>query len=150
MKALIEKFNNNRIAQVEPDYSVFPVAPGFEWVSCPDDCKTDWSFSEGRFIKSTLPVMAIEEQKKYFLQLAQDMMDSKVRERNYDGIMSACSYSGSTSPKFAAEAAACMAWRDAVWEKCYELLDAIKPGDPENLTEEDFMGSLPELIWPKE
>ena len=63
MKALIEKFNNNRIAQVEPDYSVFPVTPGFEWVSCPDDCKTDWSFSEGRFIKSTLPVMAIEEQK---------------------------------------------------------------------------------------
>ena len=50
MKALIspnEKvtdFEGNigeRIAQVEPDANVFPVAQPLHWVDCPDDCVAD-------------------------------------------------------------------------------------------------------------
>lgn len=57
MKALIspnEKvtdFEGNvgeRIAQVEPDANVFPVAAPLHWVDCPDDCVADqWWYYQG-------------------------------------------------------------------------------------------------------
>lgn len=86
----------------------------------------------------------------HYCQLAQDMMDEKARERNYDGIMSVCSYATSSHPKFAKEAAACVIWRDAVWAKCYELLDAVKAGEMAIPSDTDFLDMLPEFFWPDE
>lgn len=150
MKALIEMYNNNRIAQIVSDDSTFPVASGLKWITCPDICTTHWSYYEGQFILPAESDLSKQEVHAVFARLAQEMMDSKVRERNYEGIISACSYSTSSYPKFAAEAAACIAWRDAVWEKCYALLDTIKPGNANNLSEEDFLALLPSLTWPDE
>ena len=150
MKALIEKHNNNRIAQVEPDYLIFPVATGFEWVTCPDDCKTDWSFDDCRFKPPVLPVITAEAQQEYFTQLACEMMDKKVKERHYDGIISACSYVGSTNERYSFEAMACMAWRDKVWARCFEIFDALKAGRMEIPSKEDFLAMLPSFAWPEE
>lgn len=111
-------------------------------------------------IGTTLPPDALEEkpvieptpdelQSKYS-RLAQSMMDEKARERNYDNIASACSYTASTNQKFASEAAACVVWRDAVWEKCYELLDTVLEGLIEIPSEEDFLAMLPTFVWPNE
>ena len=37
-----------RIAQVEPDANVFPVANPLHWVDCPDDCVADvWWYYQG-------------------------------------------------------------------------------------------------------
>lgn len=150
MKALIEKQNNNRIAQVEPDYLVFPVAPGFEWVGCPDDCKTDWSFDNGRFIPPVLSVIKSESQQEYFMQLAREMMDKQVKERHYDKIISVCSYVGSTNKQYSCEAKACLAWRDKVWERCFEILDELKTGQMDIPLKEKFLAMLPSLTWSDE
>lgn len=35
-------FNCTRVAQVEPDESIFDVAEPLFWASCPEDCVADW------------------------------------------------------------------------------------------------------------
>ncbi len=87
---------------------------------------------------------------KHYCKLAQEMMDEKARERNYDGIMSVCSYATSSFPRFRAEAAACVVWRDAVWAKCYELLEAVLSGEMDIPSEEAFLALLPVMDWPDE
>lgn len=150
MKALIETENNNRIAQIEPDNFIFPVASSLSWIDCPDECTTNWTYSNDQFFPPTIPTPTPEELKKHYCDLAQSIMDEKTRERNYDNIASACSYTTSSNPKFAAEATACVAWRDAVWSKCYELLDAVKTGQMTIPSEDDFLAMLPAMTWPDE
>jgi hypothetical protein len=50
-----EILNCQRIAEVEPDNRVFPVAEPLYWFDCPDDCKADyWYFKDAQvFIKPT-------------------------------------------------------------------------------------------------
>ena len=136
-----------------------------KWTTMPDFRGTVYWLDDGtkheiNEIGVTLPLDALEEPpvikpspeelQAHYCQLAQDMMDARARERNYDGIMSVCSYATSSFPKFATEAAACVAWRDAVWAKCYELLDAVKTGGMDIPSEEDFLGMLPAFVWPDE
>lgn len=78
----------------------------------------------------------------------QARLDEWARERHYDGILSACSYASSTMPRFAAEAAAAVAARDATWSACYVLLAEIQAGArpmPAALT--DVLAELPTLTW---
>jgi hypothetical protein len=78
----------------------------------------------------------------------QHMLDAKARERNYDGILSACSYATSTVSKFKNEALACVAWRDAVWAQCYASLAAVQAGHMAPPSKDEFVASLPQLTWP--
>lgn len=77
-------------------------------------------------------------------------MDGKARERNYDGILSACTYASSSVPKFAAEGQVCIAWRDGVWSSCYRLLDAVMQGEIAAPSVGELIEILPELIWPED
>jgi hypothetical protein len=76
------------------------------------------------------------------------LLDTTARQRNYDDILSACSYVASTSATFRAEADACVAWRDAVWAQCYADLAAAQTGQKAQATVADFVASLPQLTWP--
>jgi hypothetical protein len=74
MKALISPLENNRIAQVsEKD---FPVAPPLHWVTCPDDCTTDWTYEKKLFIKPSienLPYKQLSDVEKLdFIRLERD------------------------------------------------------------------------------
>lgn len=74
-------------------------------------------------------------------------LDSKARERNYDGILSACTYVSSSVTKFAAEAQACVAWRDACWSKCYAVMADVQDGKRQTPTAELLIAELPLLVW---
>ena len=64
MKALIETENNNRIAQVEPNDHIFPVSPALQWVDCPENCTTHWTYSgEGQFSPVIEQVQTLDEAK---------------------------------------------------------------------------------------
>jgi hypothetical protein len=78
----------------------------------------------------------------------QMMMDSTVRARHYDSLLSACSYVGSANATFAAEAKACVAWRDAVWSSCDALLAQVEAGSKPVPTSAELLASLPALTWP--
>lgn len=85
---------------------------------------------------------------KEYQDAVQAMLDSQARERNYDGILSLCSYVTSTNPTFAAEAAAGIAGRDGAWSTCYQALADVQNNLRPAPTVEDLLLEIPAIIWP--
>ena len=75
-------------------------------------------------------------------------LDATARTRNYDGILSACTYATSTNSQFAAEGQACVQWRDACWFTCYGVMNAVQLGGRETPTAEQLIAELPPMVWP--
>lgn len=88
-----------------------------------------------------------EEIQKMLTDGVQNYMDTKAQERGYDNIHTACSYANSTDEIFKAEGTACLAWRDSVWRKCYNILDEVKAGKRAIPTLEEVIAELPVLVW---
>lgn len=78
----------------------------------------------------------------------QSHLDIISRQRNYDGILSLCTYSTSTDPVFAAEGQAGVEWRDAVWRTSYQIMAAVKAGTRGVPTREELIAELPAMVWP--
>lgn len=80
---------------------------------------------------------------------AQDRLDAFARTRNYDGILSACTYATSAVPNFAAEGQYCVQARDQTWAALYALMADVQGGtQPMPETIEAVMALLPALEWP--
>jgi len=78
----------------------------------------------------------------------QKHLDDTARERNYDNIMSLCTYATSQNSRFQAEGQAGVEWRDQVWEYCYQRLDAVMSGSQSVPTAEELVSELPGFPWP--
>lgn len=79
----------------------------------------------------------------------QARLDAFARTRNYDGILSACTYASSTNAKFAAEGAYCMKARDDTWATLYAVLAQVQAGTrPMPSGYADIEPELPALTWP--
>ena len=61
------------------------------------------------------------------IEAVQNMLDNAAKAKNYDSILSACSYAAYPNP-FQAEGQEFVAWRGAVWAKCYEILGEVEAG----------------------
>ena len=77
----------------------------------------------------------------------QAVLDKKAKEKNYDNGFAVASYALSTNDTFRSDAGKFIAWRDAVWAKCYQILDAYKAGEIEMPSVENVIAVLPELEW---
>lgn len=84
----------------------------------------------------------------YFSRTAQQHMDEVARVRYYDGILSLCSYAGSTDHRYGPEGLAGVVFRDKVWDYCYSLMDAVTAGAAQVPTTAEFRAALPPMIWP--
>lgn len=79
----------------------------------------------------------------------QARLDDWAKTRNYDGILSACTYATSTVPKFAAEGQAAVVARDATWNAMYALLEDVQGGThPMPTGYADVEPIMPSLEWP--
>lgn len=79
----------------------------------------------------------------------QQRLDIFAKTRNYDNILSACTYVNSKNEKFAAEGKYATEIRDLTWEAAYKLLDDVTSGKipaPTSFAEIELI--LPELSWP--
>ncbi len=79
----------------------------------------------------------------------QARLDDFARTRNYDGILSACTYATSSVPKFRTEGQYCVDARDNTWATLYQLLAEVEAGTrpvPSGYAEIEPL--LPELTWP--
>lgn len=79
----------------------------------------------------------------------QQRLDAFARTRNYEGILSACTYAASAVAKFAAEGQCAVAARDATWSKLHEILADVANGKrPAHVAFDDIEAELPTLNWP--
>lgn len=79
----------------------------------------------------------------------QRRLDDFAKTRQYDGILSACTYSTSPTQKFQTEGQYCVTQRDATWAKLYEMLAEVEAGTrPIPQSFEDIEPELPALVWP--
>lgn len=76
-------------------------------------------------------------------------LDTFAQTRNYDGILSACTYASSSVPQFAGEGQYCVDARDATWATLYDILGEVLAQTrpmPESFA--DIQADLPALVWP--
>lgn len=131
------KPSSNRVTQVVEETT--PVKIGNDWTQ-------QWT------VRSATP--GEQAQAKAVLQqeivdATQQRLDDFAKTRQYDGILSACTYSTSPTPKFQAEGQYCVAQRDATWAKLYEMLAEVEAGTrpiPQSFA--DVEPELPALVWP--
>ena len=72
-------------------------------------------------------------------------IDATARHRLYRDGNTCASYGNSTVPLWAAEAAAFVAWRDAVWAQAFtDMAEGEFTGSPL-----DYVATLPEIEWPE-
>lgn len=82
------------------------------------------------------------------VQAAQSRLDKFAQTRNYDNILSACSYATSTVSRFANEGQYCVMMRDRTWETLYSMLAEYQAGTrPMPTSVADIMNELPALTW---
>lgn len=74
-------------------------------------------------------------------------IDATAGQRGYSSGVSCASYVASTVLAFAAEAAAFIAWRDAVWISVHAQLASVQSGAPAP-TVRGLVAALPAMEWP--
>nr|WP_321526632.1 hypothetical protein [uncultured Cohaesibacter sp.] len=79
----------------------------------------------------------------------QSMLDTAATERRYSSGATMATYVNSTNATWAAEAAAFVKWRDAVWLYAYTQLDAVTAGEIVPPALDAFLASLPTADWPE-
>lgn len=79
---------------------------------------------------------------------AQADLDAFAQEKNYDGILSACSYATSGNSAFGAEGQKAVSVRDSYWSGLYGYLDNVKAGvSPVPKNWKEIRDNLPALSW---
>lgn len=88
---------------------------------------------------------------KSIVDATQERLDEFARTRNYDGILSACTYATSAVPKFHSEGTQCVAARDATWAALYTFMAEVNTNvRPMPSSFADVEPLLPPLTWSNE
>ena len=88
-----------------------------------------------------------EQLKRHLILSVQKHLDTTAQTRNYDGILSMCSYANSTNPQFLKEAQAGILWRDLVWAYCYNALEEVEANRRTIPTVDELLAELPVINW---
>jgi hypothetical protein len=91
-----------------------------------------WPLNAGEQLMDVLPVVppTLTEIAAQITLAVQSWLDQTVQANGYDDINSCVSYASSAVAQWAADAAAAMAWRDAVWQACFALQQSIMANPP--------------------
>jgi hypothetical protein len=98
------------------------------------------------------PAPTPEEIIKSYEDAVQAYLDQTAQSRDYDNTYTCLSYLSSTDEIWRRESNAFNAWRDSVWRKCHEILNAVKAGTIQPPTVAELIAQLPVIDWndPKE
>jgi len=95
------------------------------------------------------PLPTPEEIYTDIVNATQKRLDDFAKTRNYDGILSACTYATSSIQKFKTEGEYCVQIRDATWVELYQILEEVQTQVrpiPSGFSE--IESELPILEWP--
>ena len=90
---------------------------------------------------------SMEEQKKVYENEVQAYLDATAQTRGYDNTYTCLSYINSTDEVWRRESNAFNVWRDSVWRKAHEILNAFMAGEIEQPTIEEVLAQLPPIDW---
>lgn len=109
---------------------------------------------ERRFVVRDMTAEELAQHKQQLLNSVvmqtQQRLDDFAATRNYDGILSACTYATSVIPKFSVEGQYCVAQRDATWAVLYQIMAEVEASTrtlPSGYAEIEPL--LPPLEWPQ-
>ncbi|MCZ4501027.1 MAG: hypothetical protein JWQ74_3582 [Marmoricola sp.] len=118
--------------------------PSLEWAQMNDLLDGELIFeSEGEIdnatrkidmkgaVRQPIPYIApksIDELQNEIVMGAQRRLDDFARSRNYDSIMSACTYATDPNPTFSAEGQKAVNLRSATWAALYQMLREVQTG----------------------
>jgi hypothetical protein len=125
--------------------------------TCPDDSHTQIDGVLGIFDQVDWENMQADEMsrrapdvKAEIMGATQKRLDDFAKTRDYNSILSACTYATSTVPQFKSDGQYCVNARDETWGKLYTMMAEVEAGTrPMPSGFADIEGELPVLAWPK-
>lgn len=93
------------------------------------------------------PPPTMEEQKKVYENAVQAHLDATAQTRGYDNTYTCLSYTTSKDEVWHRESSAFSEWRDSVWRKAHEILNAYMAGEIAQPTVEEVIAQLPPVDW---
>ena len=89
----------------------------------------------------------MEVQIKVYENAVQAHLDATAQTRGYDNTYTCLSYTTSKDETWLRESLAFSEWRDSVWRKAHEILNAFKVGAIPQPTVEEVIAQLPKISW---
>jgi len=140
LKLIIQQ---NRIAGTATDDYTGPA----QFVTAPPDFDIErlgeYTVTDGVASLPPVDVQAV------IVQATQARLDVFAQTRNYDGILSACTYATSSVPTFASDGQYAVTARDNTWATLYTVMAEVQAGTrpiPSGFA--DVEALLPILTWP--
>lgn len=130
-----------------PD-AIFPkhVIPGWSMadVELPSDFTVAGYAWDGVAVTAKPPVF-IQPTVQEYTDAVQKHLDEAAKVRNYDNIVSACSYAGAPNP-FQSEGVTFVQWRGDVWAMCYQIMAEVQAEFRAAPTIDALIAELPALV----
>ena len=123
-------------------YAIKKNGMGWRAIGGRGDVGEDEVFSQGE------PAPIAQNPINAFSIAIQQRLDDFARTRNYDGILSAASYSASGIQRFASDGQYAASARDATWSVSYDILADVESGIRPAPTIGELLAELPALAWP--
>lgn len=95
-------------------------------------------------IKTSPPELSVSD----YENAIQAHVDTAARSKQFRDGVTLASYVASTNAQWAGEAAAFVAWRDAVWGYAYSELARVQAGQRAQPTVAQILAELPVIDWP--
>jgi len=132
-----------------PAFAGHPIPPDLIATACPEGFY--WPKWDGsQWIEGgSAPVPTVAQIQAAIVSATQARLDTFAQTRNYDSILSACTYATSSVSQFATEGQAAVNARDATWATLYTHMGAVLAGTaPMPTGYADLEPMLPALEWP--
>ena len=105
-----------------------------------------WTLRDATQLEQVSNTIAVQS---IIVEQTQQRLDDFAKTRNYDSILSACTYATSTIPKFASEGQYAVNARDNTWATLYIIMGEVQAGTrPMPTSFADVEPLLPVLTWP--
>ena len=153
MKALLL---NNKIVQVAEE--TFEVHESLNWVDCPENCSTTWTYENNEFIAPAEPtneelqLRLKNDCENAITALIQSKVDDYNTENNllFNDVHSCANYALSDGYTHQAFCIAIWAWNISVWETARSILSQALNGEIEITQVSDVIALLPEFTFGQE
>jgi hypothetical protein len=148
MYAIVENNTITEVLRVAPS-SIYPTSYASRFIEVPDGVQRGWVWNGKAYAPPPEPPKTPDQVKAEIMTATQQRLDTFAGTRDYNSILSACTYATSTVPQFKSDGQYCVNARDETWGKLYNMLAEVEAGTrPMPSGYADIEGELPVLQWP--